>query len=215
MKILIITFFFTASAFARNWVPSLDSNTVWTKKSRCEQVNGSKCYNITGKDRRKWMIGQVDDPSKPILRAADASPVKLDCDDAQDCAQKAWDPNGDSNFDDQVCLADGSSPRYDELSNWPGVTGLSGPWFIWCEKHDGTYQKKDALVPDPAGIAQADAEDLDKENEKVVKENKRRSRRTALIQCAKANDLTPAQQKACLRAVTRELVRQYLKSDEM
>lgn len=222
----IVLFLLVPGFASANWVSETDFAAAKSgasgggvhrlQKSCLSKNQGEKCFNISGKDIRKWMIGSVDDTTKPNFRAAENSPVKIDCQDFKDCRLKALDPNGDLKFDDRVCLADQSSEKWDELSNWPSVTGLNGPWFIWCQKRDGTFKKKDVLVNDPAGKAQAEAEDAANAAERVSKITKRNARLNALVTCAKTKiaDFTAATQKNCLRALAREIVRNKLKAAE-
>ena len=212
MKFLLIMIMLWPSFVFANWVKKSEVKnpvTIWAKKNTCQSQEGEDCVSITGKDLRRWKMGQVDDLDKPNLRAAEDSPVKVDCNDFLDCRNKALDPNGDSNFDDNVCLIDNSSARWDELANWPGITGVTGPWFIWCEKEDGTYQQKDVLVNDAPGSVAADAEDLDKENERVARIAAKGPREVSLQTCVqdtKNPTLSPAQIKACVGALVRELL---------
>jgi len=178
--LLLTTLFFSFSSFA-NWVKESEvkaPKTIWSKKSRCltTAAQGKNCFDISGKDIRHWKVGPVDDLNSPILRAAEDSPIKLNCDDFDDCRTKALDPNGDLIFDDNVCIPDESNAKWDLLSNWSGMTGVTGPWFIWCEKDSGTFEQKNILVTDPTGIIAADiaddiqdVKDIEEANIRLVK----------------------------------------------
>jgi len=216
MKVFIIILFLLPSfALADSCFFPLGkpgANASYQKKSQCDQAEApDKCFNICEgsgiKDFRRWMVGQVDDLNDPIFRAAESSPVKLDCDNDSDCMQKAMDPNGDSNFDDQVCIADNSTPRWDELANWPGITGVTGPWFIWCSKHSGTFRQKSVLISDVAGSTQADIDDAQKASDKSARETAKIQRDLNLDQCvadSKASTLTLPQASSCIRALVRK-----------
>ena len=172
MKYLILIFLASFSAHA-NWITDSDfdlakSNnngaTIHSSKKTCiglcYDLNQCKLLNSIKIDLRKCMKGFVDNLEAPNLRATEDSPIKIDCLDYNDCQTKAFDPNGDLDQSDHVCLSDISSQeRWDDLSNWAGITGVTGPWFIWCEKEDGTYQQKPALVIDTAGTTQANLDD--------------------------------------------------------
>lgn len=180
--LLILMMMFSVHCFAGQYVckTHLEGAAGWvldTDKSKCIERCPEGCHNIEKcpkhpmgyPDLRKCKVGKVDDLAKPILRAANDSPVKLDCADENDCAQKAMDPNGDGNFSDRVCkddvgtesIPDGRE-KWDLLANWEGITGVTGPYFIWCSKQSGAYLQKDDIVVDTVGEAAAIAEDAAK-----------------------------------------------------
>lgn len=169
--ILLITMLFSFEAYSKVCYSPIPKNgRIYKTKSKCESSQADPCFDICGKDLRRWMIGQEDDLTKPNYRPVESSPVKMDCNDFSDCALKATNPDGDPETVDQVCLADASTPRWGDLSNFNGITGVSGPWFIWCQKEDGTFSKKSVLVPDASGSTAADAEDAQKVQIKAMAE---------------------------------------------
>jgi len=176
----------------------------------CKDLPQEPCLCFDGKDDdRRWKLGLIDDLEKPILRAPKDSPVLLDCDDFSNCSSKAMNPDDDPLTDDNVCLADNSQPKWDELINHPNVTNLIGPWFIWCEKETGSFEQKDEIVPDIQGSIDADAEDL-----KIKQDNDKRSdarviSEAALLQCfqdTKNPTVSPIQVKECLNALAMKVL---------
>lgn len=169
MKILFLILILLPSvAFSKSWrdIENVKNSAAYASKEICQKITGNSCDVC--EDNRKCIKGMVDDINQPNLRAVEDSPVKLDCNDYQDCNDKAFDPNGDDDFSDQVCIADGGTPKWDELVNWPDITGVTGPWFIWCQKADGTYKQKAVIVEDVAGKAAAEAEDAAKAQLEVI-----------------------------------------------
>lgn len=220
--LVCVTFLFcVTSQAAQNWFPvgKENANTVWTSKARCEAQEGQECYEVTGKDLRRWKVGQVDDLTKPNFRPVKDSPVLQSCENFIDCQRKAKDPNADKDQSDRLCLSDGSAEKWDELANWPDLTGIDGPWFIWCEKHDGTYQQKAALVPDLDGIAAADAEDAQKAADKVARAQARTGRATAAQGCVDAvnggGNLAQTQIKDCIEILVKEVYESQLSTDDL
>lgn len=215
--VLILIFSFSANA---NWVTETDFDkakneeqgaTIYNLKKDCV----GQCYNLRdcallndGKiDLRRCKKGLVDDLVRPNFRPVDNSPVKLNCDNFVDCNSKALDSNGDSNLDDQVCLSDSSQPKWDDFANWPGITGVTGPWFIWCEKPDGTFKQKYVLVPDADGSEAADLADTKLIEDKETRKTKKDERDARLVQCevnSRFGDFTLSQVTACIRDLTLE-----------
>lgn len=186
--LLLISLFFSFDAFANgDWVDldNVKNSQAYWSEGECNKKTGNKCGRC--QDRRLCMKGQVDDLDKPNFRTIDNSPVKLDCDDFNDCSTKSFN----------VCLADSSIERWGELVNFPGLMGVSGPWFIWCEKPSGTFKQKDALVVDVAGSSAAGLEDDAKEADILDKKNRR-------DQCDTDSDsptMTPKQLSDCIRVL--------------
>ncbi len=210
--------------FAGNWLSKTAINkaklgqtgivTYYLKKTCILREAPDKCFNITNKDLRKLKLGLIDNTNSPIYRAPDLSPVLLSCSDFSDCSIVATDPNQDGNRSDRVCIGEsGTGEKWDVLTNWPSVTGQAGPWFIWCEKAIG-FNKKDALVVDPAGIISADTEDTLNSNRKAARKTKKTSRLLQLKSCVantKGNSaLTPLQIKRCLRSLVREVLKKQV-----
>lgn len=171
-------------------------HTFYVSKDKCELVNApDKCYNPTDVKREK--LGVVDDLSKPILRAPKNSPVLLDCLNFNDCGPKSTN----------VCLADGGLEKWDELTNHPDVTGLTGPWFIWCEKGTGSFVQKPGIVADAAGIIADDLAKQKKIDDDIIRTDKRGDRDVELgacIQETKSGVLTLPRLNECFRAHLRE-----------
>ena len=211
MRAFILILLFSINAFAAgegDWrdIEDPKNSAAYATQRVCETRTTHICGRCT--DNRRCMKGLVDDLNQPNYRAAENSPVKLDCDDASDCQSKATDPNGDSNTNDRVCLSDNSTERWDDLSNWSGITGVSGPWFIWCEKFDGTFKQIDGLVLDVAGSAAADAEDAQNASDNLARDAAKMQRDIDLDQCvadSKAATLTLPQATSCIRAMIREM----------
>ncbi len=214
--ILILIFLMPLASYAKKCVNQIAKSELIKSKAdvpnagklTCKDLPNEPCFCFDGIDLRKIKAGLVNNPNSPILRAADDSPVKLDCDDFSDCQQKAMDPDLDPETFESVCQSDESQPKWDEISNWPGVTGVTGPWFIWCEKNSGSFNQMDSLVPDAAGIIQADIDDAQKASDKITRDTAKGPRITLLDQCiqnTKNPTLTPEQTKNCLQALVREI----------
>lgn len=183
MKLLIIILFLIPSCcFAGNWIAKSnlkssapDAGPI-TTKSKCELTHSDICFDKTGKDMRRYKAGFVDDLNDPNFRPVEDSPVKIDCNDFDDCSSRALDPVN-------VCDADASGPKWDDFANWPGVTGVTGPWFIWCQKTDGTFKQLDALVADTAGSTQADTDDAQLASDNALRATKAGERATGADAC--------------------------------
>ena len=66
-----------------------------------------------------------------------------------------------------------------------------------------------ALIPDPAGDAQADTEDTARQDEKNTRNTKMAEREVELLDCVqdtKNPTLNPTQTKACIGAIVREIL---------
>lgn len=212
IALFIFVFCFQAQALD-NWkaVGKSDTKTYLNKdaKQRCEQQEGRECFEISGKDLRRWKIGLVDDLSKPIFRAPKNSPILLDCEDFNDCLSKATNPDDDLLTDDNVCLVDNSQSKWDKLINHPNIINLTGPWFIWCEKETGSFQQKDDIVPDIQGSIDADAEDLKKKQDNDKRNDAGVTAETVLLQCfqnTKNLTVSPIQVKDCLNAIAMKIL---------
>lgn len=205
--------------YAGNWISLADHAkciagtsgvTVFSKEKTCETQMAETCLEMRQNHCRKIKVGAVDNLSKPIFRNPDSSPIRLDCDDANDCRLKAMDPNGDENFDDRVCAANpGEQERWDKLSNWPAMTRVTGPWFIWCELRTG-FQKKPAFVPDPVGEAAVDNEDALELADKANRNSKKTTRGNLADICTAAINsgaatLTGPEMKDCINALVKEV----------
>lgn len=143
MKFLFVFSILFSDLALANWAPcpEIDAKsiaTVWLKKTSCES-SGGVCMDITGQDVRRVMCGEVDDLDR----------VKYVKEDAEPCADQ---PSCQSALEALDCSGHGA-----------GAYGVIGEGYVevYCAVPDG-YHKKPGLVPDPAGIAAADAEDAAK-----------------------------------------------------
>lgn len=142
LSITLVLMSFAAQAERGNWFPfgKSGANTVYMKKSKCEQAEGQKCYDTTQKDIRKMKIGYL----QPVIDRT------TDCDDAANCAQK---------LTDGYHRCSKGNVTFDAKSNWPSLDWVSAgrnesDWFLWCQIED--------LILDQAkeaAIDQADAID--------------------------------------------------------
>jgi hypothetical protein len=224
MKIFIkfMTLIFCASSLSaqsQTWFPfgKEGANTGYTKRGRCQQVEGQKCYDITGRDLRRFRIGN------PLPKV----PQTVDCADADAC-QAIIDERPDR-------CGDGT-PRFDDKANWPsldfaGATDFEGNpaprpaegFFLWCER--------ETLVLDSAKASEADAEDAAREAARSTRRTRRQGRDVDLKQCVRvalrAPDLPPgaaqtnqlAQRqnriKDCLGAIIKEVIEQRLELEDL
>lgn len=193
---LIFTFSFTANAAWYFPVGKAGAEKWYKSKAQCESSEGQSCYDITGKDVRRWKVGFLQ---PEILRTAD-------CDDATDCQAKL-----DADPSEFSCLE--GTPVYDDKANWPGLDFSPRPatgWFLWCQI--------EGLVPDPAGIAAADTEDAAIAAERANRAAARAAREVALddcVQVTKSGTLTLPEASACIRALVRELRGQAVPVDDL
>lgn len=162
MKILIfvLTMFFT-NAYAATYFPvnKNGANAFYPDKSKCESIEGVKCFDVAGKDMRFHILQttEVDDISKPIYRTQ--YDVEA-CQDANECQAAAGNKVCDDN--------QGDYPAWSANDLMPGFkafcTGVSG------------YEKKEVqeLVLDSALQAQINAADAVKQaNETAIQTVKR------------------------------------------
>lgn len=114
--ILISTIFFASNAMA-NFFPfgKEGANTVYVKKSKCEKVEGQKCYDITGKDLAYHKVG---------FRSIDVEQT-VDCANSENCEDLAFQ------------CPTGEAKKWDDKANWPGLDfspRSNHGWFSWCQK---------------------------------------------------------------------------------
>ena len=178
MRLLFILIFSLPSiSFANNFVAKSklkNPTTIWSRKAKCEQVEGERCFSISGKDVRRFKVG---------FRSI-AINLTQDCLDASDCQ---------NSIDTQMFACPSSeTPSFDDKANWPTLdfASLSRPangFFLWCQK--------EILVSDSAGIVAADADDATKASEKAARSSKKNARDASLKQCIrvalKVADLSP------------------------
>jgi len=151
MKMLIVflvSIFSTASLATGNYFPvgKSGAKTVYRNLAKCQQVEGSVCYDITKKDLRFHVVqaGEVDDLTKPILKT---NYNVTACDDVPSCQASALA---------KTC-GQGDYAAWKENSFLPGYS-------VYCTGIEG-YEKKLAtdLVLDAALQAQVMAEDGSKQ----------------------------------------------------
>lgn len=216
MKYLLLSLLFIFSANAGVFgnyvkVSNLKGDSRKHKtKDLCESIEGESCLSINDKDMRRFKLGQEDDLDSPIFRLPNNSPIKLDCSDSNDCRTRAMGVFDGETFPDRVCLGESeSTERWDILANHPGVTGITFPWFIWCEKETGSYNQNDIIINDAAGETAADAEDAQLVADNSARDTAKPIRITALQDCiqdSKNPTLTPDQIKSCIAAIVREML---------
>lgn len=185
LVVLILAFSFSSVVFAENWFPvgKVGSKTIYTKESRCESVEAVSCYDITGKDIRRFKVGFL----MPTVTHT------IDCASGPDC-QALIDLGGQC-----------ATATYDDKANWPSLDFASENrsvtgWFIWCQI--------EGLIPDPSGIAAADLEDSQKASDASARDTARGVRETVLDQCVQnsvSGTMTNLQMSECIRALVREL----------
>lgn len=168
MKILLLILLFTNIAFGAGWVKeSAIKNPLkmWTKQNKCEVQESQPCFEISGKDVRRWKKG---------FRSIDIN-FTNDCDDAADCQSKI---NVPAQFS-----CDNEMPTFDNKANWPALDfvaegRLATGWFLWCQK--------EVLVVDSAGSAQADIDDAQKATDNATRTTKAGERKTGADTCVAA-----------------------------
>lgn len=143
MKFFVLIFLLFSFSAGANWVKESDlkdPKTIWRLKSKCESIEGEACFDISAKDMRRWMKGQVDDLDSPKYTKEDVSA----CSGVENCQL---------NLAGKDCEAD----------HGPGALGLINIDYTeaYCAKPNG-FNQKDGLVTDPAGVTAADAEDAAK-----------------------------------------------------
>lgn len=216
MKYLLLSLLFIFSANAEIKGTFVNKSNVKnpTRRHRtmslCESEEGTgNCINTGTKDMRRFMLGQEDNLDSPIFRLPNNSPVKLSCFTSADCPGIALGVFDGESFPDRVCLGEaGSTERWDELVNHPGMTGVTGPWFIWCEKETGNFNQRDIIIIDPAGIIAADAEDAQVVSDKSARDTAKSSRDIELDNCVQSSKnptLTPQEIVGCIAAMVREI----------
>ena len=114
-------------------------------------------------------------------------------------------------------------------ANWVSKSSFKSPTIIWKRQLDCETQAAetciditgidlkrsmvdgdDLIVPDPAGITAADAEDAQKDSDKSARDTARGTREIDLqtcIQDSKNPTLTPQQTKDCIAALVREILK--------
>lgn len=135
--IFIFCFLFCLGSFAENWFPvgKEGVETVYMKKSKCEQAEGQSCFDVTNKDPRYHVVETqtVDDLSNPIMKA----PYNTgSCDDGVDCSEKISEAQSNDPCDE------GDHYTTEENDVLPGFT-------YYCTGIQGYEQiQKDVLVED-------------------------------------------------------------------
>lgn len=167
MRIFLLVFIFGLTAHASNWISKSDllsfkadsSHIIqgYVSKAICETSESGECLDRGDQDTRKIKIGPVDDVSKPIFRAVNDSTVKVSCLDFSDCQTKAMGVFSSEGYLNRVCLFEAGKERWDEKSNHPSVSGISGTgdWFYWCELETGNYEQKDGIVAEDQSVIDA------------------------------------------------------------
>ena len=198
--LIIIAMTFTVSSWARNYVPKSKikaPSVVYMQKSKCEQVEGEKCFSITGKDVRRFQAG---------FRSIDIEFTR-DCNDSADCQFQI----DESNF---TCDAGaGEVPSFDDKANWPALDFASEVpprpatgWFLWCQK--------EILVADSAGSSAADAADAAKAADDATRASKQSERLTNKDACVAAvnggGNLTNVEIKDCINVLVKEVYKSQI-----
>ncbi len=194
MRLIILILMFTVNANAENWFPvgKLGAKTTYVRKAQCESTEGQRCFDISGKDMRRFKKGLVNNLDRPKHQPMDPVP----CTDAESCQPllEAID-----------CSAHGE-----------GAYGMIKIDFsqVHCAVPNG-FMKKDGLVPDPDGIESADTADALKASDAIKRKDKQDTRNIKLSSCAKMDTMTMAQLISCTRANSRELRKHSLLESEL
>jgi len=189
--LLIILIMFSSTAFAQNFYPfgKAGAKKVYINNlAKCEANEGQACFDITNKSNMaRWMIGPVDDLTKPKHRKRDSQA----CTDKDSCRaiQLVKDCSAYAKRTFIVIAQD-----YSE---------------VYCAEPNG-YNKKDGLVSNPAGIISDDADKAAKAADKGKRKSKRDARLLSLESCAKATTLNAAQEEVCIKTIAKELVKERL-----
>lgn len=127
--------------------------TTYASKAKCVKKEKAKkdyqgCFKILGKEIETHKVVEVEDETQPIYRDPKDSKVQIGCDDQKDCAQKMYVFNEKGEAIENVCAADGGTPKYDKTDSWLSIVGLASEYFIWCESVIG-YGTKKVYMEDP------------------------------------------------------------------
>lgn len=137
----LITLFFCAisiTVYASNFYPvgKVGAKTVYSKKDKCEQIEGQLCFDITTKDPRynSPVTSMVNDIEKPIYKA----PYNTEnCDSEQDCVSKVSAKN--------ASCTNGDSATYQKNQVLPGYT-------IFCTGISGYEQREQTVLVENADL---------------------------------------------------------------
>ena len=192
MKLFLIVLLISTPGFAANWIAKSKvkgPHTAYSKKKKCEQVEGEICFNKELKDVRRWKAG-----FRPIN-----IPSTMDCNDSLDCDSKRTG-------NDFGCPS-GEVVSFDDKANWPGLdfttdARLNTGWFLWCQREQ--------LVFDSVGDAAATSEDSQKASDEAARDSAKGGRTTRLNDCVQntkgGGTMPGAQVKQCLKALVREVM---------
>lgn len=155
MKCLFLLTIIFSIGVEANYYPfgSDNADTVYSKKQHCIEVsknlpNYNGCFYVKDKILQTQYLKDVDNLDDPIFRDPNDSPVKIECDDYEDCKSKAYTLDEGGFPVDHVCSSEADTqPKFDKSDSWGSLIGWSADWIIWCEKVSG-YGKKKVLVED-------------------------------------------------------------------
>lgn len=195
MKTIIIfcTLLFCSFAFAGEWIPRSaikPPHSITDTKSVCETKTGEDCFDKAGRDMRGFKLG---------FRPIDVNGT-TDCTDLTDCSDKLVGTTPEFS-----CIP-GELAKSDDKVNWPSLDftttdppRLNTGWFLWCEA--------EAIVPDPAGQTQADADDAQQVSDNAARATAATQRVIDMDSCVTdtvSATMTLPQVSACVRALVRE-----------
>lgn len=202
MKTLIlIILLFSINVWAvQNYFPvgKPGSITTYTKLSKCKSIENPAlialhtCFEITGKDLRKWKVDLIDNPESPKYNKRGMLP----CTDLASC-QPLYDALDCSIYD-------------------PGSfkVMIMGYTEVYCAEPNG-FNQMGSMVSNPDGIIAADKEDNDAITDRANRKTKQNVRNTSLETCAKMTSMTKLESDACIIAIAKELRKGNLLESEL
>ena len=213
--LLLISTFLISPVASANWISedglsdlhAGNTYKVYRTKKGCKKRETSKCYKKENKNLNYHVakLVDVDDIEKPIYEAK--SKVQS-CSDKNDCFSKV---SANCSGDPLVCVHYCESESVDHF-----IVVAKDYSEVYCTKLVGYKQKKERrLVEDATLKSDYQAKESQENTDKANKKAKRKLRKSALKNCAKASDYTNQELKDCVKALSKELMNQELKASEL